>query len=160
VAGTVGVDVADSEVVGQQSLDELTRRRVRLSACQQTRRVAGSTLFCNSGVARIWREGGTTRHRNNVSHTRKITQNRGQIYTVLRKNRMHSFYLTRQIAFIYFSSSEVWWKKINRWKSRGHVSQCPIAGDTNGQQILPTVTFLFFFRTDSTDSPRTVYRYF
>jgi len=27
-------------------------------------------------------------------------------------------------------------------------------------QILPTVAFIFFFRTDSTDSPRTVYRYF
>ena len=32
--------------------------------------------------------------------------------------------------------------------------------DATFRQILPTAAFLFFFRTDSTDSPRTVHRYF
>jgi len=39
---------------------------------------------------------GAKRHRNNVSHTRKITENRGQIYTVLQKNPIHPFHFFQQ----------------------------------------------------------------
>jgi len=44
--------------------------------------------------AHQWRRqgGGTKRHRNNVSHTRKITQNGGQIYTVLQRNLMYPYH--------------------------------------------------------------------
>ena len=51
------------------------------------------TNFTVSGVVRIWREeGGTKRHRNNASHTRTITPNRGQLYTVLQKKSDILFY--------------------------------------------------------------------